>query len=54
MAVGEDVRLDDHLLAQGAFGGKAPAVDLRRDRLDGDPFSTWAPLPEGSSRAKRR
>ncbi len=40
MAVGENVGLDRHLLTQGSFGRKAPTVDLRRDRLDGDPFST--------------
>jgi hypothetical protein len=36
VAVGEHVRLDDELLAEGALDGIASAVDLRTDRLDDD------------------
>jgi hypothetical protein len=32
--VGEDVRLDHNLVADGALDGIAAAVDLRPDRLD--------------------
>jgi hypothetical protein len=34
--VGEDVRLDDDFIADGALDGIAPAVDLWQDRLDDD------------------
>jgi len=36
MAIGEDVDLDQHLLAERALRGVAPAVDLRAYRLDDD------------------
>jgi hypothetical protein len=36
MPVGEDVGLDEHLVANGALYGIAAAVDLRPDRLDDD------------------
>ena len=36
VAVGEDVGLDDHVIAHGALRGIAPAIDLRTDRLDDD------------------
>ena len=36
VAVGEDVGLDRHLVAERPLGGKAPAVDLGRHGLDGD------------------
>src|SRR5712692_3044683 len=35
--IGDDVRLDGHLLARGSPGRKPPGVDFGRDRLDGDP-----------------
>src|SRR6266478_4653865 len=55
MAVGENVGLDRHLLAHGPLGREAPRVDLGRDRLDGDPFSSvWTRPYGGSSGAKRR
>jgi hypothetical protein len=34
MSIGEDVRLDHHLVADGALDRIAPSVDLRPDRLD--------------------
>jgi hypothetical protein len=34
MSIGEYVRLDHHLVADGALDRIAPAVDLRPDRLD--------------------
>ena len=37
VTVGEDVGLDEHLLAEGALDGIAAAVDLGPDRLDHDP-----------------
>src|SRR5713226_4181667 len=37
LTVGDDVRLDGHLLARGSPGRKPPGVDFGRDRLDGDP-----------------
>jgi len=36
VAVGEDIRLDQHLVAERALDRVAPAVDLRPDRLDDD------------------
>jgi hypothetical protein len=36
MPVGEDVGLDEHLVANGALYRIAAAVDLRPDRLDDD------------------
>ena len=36
VAIGEDVGLDDHVVAHGALRGIAPAIDLRTDRLDDD------------------
>ena len=40
VAVGEDIRLDDDFLADGAFDGKAAAVHFRADPLDDDAGST--------------
>jgi hypothetical protein len=34
MSIGENVRLDHHLVADGALDRIAPAIDLRPDRLD--------------------
>jgi hypothetical protein len=36
VAVGEDVGLDEHLVAHGALHGIAPPVHLGADRLDDD------------------
>ena len=36
VAVGKDVGLDDHRLADDALGGEASGVDLRHDVLNGD------------------
>jgi len=40
VAVGEEVRLDPHRLTDHPLGWEAACVDLRTDRLDGDPFAT--------------
>ena len=36
VAVGEDIGLDGHVVADGALHGIAPAIDLGTDRLDDD------------------
>jgi len=36
MPVGEDIGLDEHLVANGALYRITAAVDLRSDRLDDD------------------
>jgi hypothetical protein len=41
VAVGKDVRLDGHFIANDPFYGKTPAIDARPDVLDDDAYAAF-------------